>query len=58
MGHDELKEYAFSNMEKYPQHKQEIMDLWELYLDEVTEGASPFHERLLCYNSIKQLIEE
>lgn len=29
---------------KYPQHKEEIMDMWCLMLNEISEGESPENE--------------
>jgi hypothetical protein len=44
-------------MSERPDLKEEIIDLWQLYLDEVDEGGSPDHEADLCYGSIEELVE-
>jgi hypothetical protein len=44
-------------MKAYPQHKSEIMDLYQLCLDEIEEGGSPQHEINLCRNEIVELIK-
>ena len=43
---------------KYPLLKEEILDFYELAINETEEGGSPTHEIELCLESIKQLIDE
>jgi hypothetical protein len=55
---ENLKKYVYETIEKYPNLKEEIMDLYQLCLDEIDEGGSIENECYLCEDSIKQLIEE
>ena len=43
---------------KYPLLKEEILDFYELAINEIEEGESANHEIDLCLESIKQLIDE
>lgn len=43
---------------KYPLLKEEILDFYELAINEIEEGESATHEIELCLESIKQLIDE
>ena len=43
---------------KYPLLKEEILDFYELAINEIEESGSPIHEIELCLESIKQLIDE
>ena len=52
----ELRRFVIETMKTYPQHKREIMDLYQLCLDEIEEGGSPQHEMDLCRNEIESLI--
>jgi hypothetical protein len=54
----ELREFVIETMKAYPQHKSEIMDLYQLCLDEIEEGGSPQHEINLCRNEIEELVKE
>ena len=49
----EAKEY----MDKYPQHKDDIMSMYQLFRSEVEEGSSEFHEYNTMINAIKDIIE-
>jgi len=53
----ELRQYVIETMKKFPQHKEEIMDLYQLCLDEIEEGGSPQHEVELCRNEIEELVK-
>lgn len=53
----ELKKFAIEMINKHPQHKREIIDLYQLCLDEIEEGGSPQHECDLCRNDIEELIK-
>jgi hypothetical protein len=53
----ELREYVIEMMKKYPQHKEEMMDLFVLCMDEIEEGGSPQHEMELCRNEIEELVK-
>jgi|1_EtaG_2_1085319.scaffolds.fasta_scaffold02715_17 hypothetical protein len=52
----ELLIYCTNYAAQYPQHAQEIMDFYQLALDEVEDGESEDHEVELCMESIQQLI--
>jgi len=51
-----LKEYVDNSIKLYPQHKEEIQDLFQLCLDEIEEGGSIWNECSLCENGINELI--
>lgn len=55
---EHLKTYVNEMIEKYPQHKSEIIGLFQLCLDEIEEGGSREHEIELCINDIKELINK
>lgn len=50
----EAEEY----IKKYPQHKDDIVSMYQLFRSEVEEGASEFHEYNTMINAIKQIINE
>jgi len=52
----ELRKYKNETIEKYPQHKEEINDFYELCLNEIEEGGSETHEIELCINDIEELL--
>jgi hypothetical protein len=54
----ELRRFVIETMKTNPQHKREIMDLYQLCLDEIEEGGSPQHEMDLCRNEIEELIKD
>jgi hypothetical protein len=45
-------------IEKHPQHKSEVRDLYLLMLDEIDEGGSEMNEVSLFINSCKDLLTE
>ena len=51
-----LKEIAVLT-EKYPDLKEEMLDFYELAVDEVADGGSKEHEISLALNSIYELTE-
>ena len=53
----QLKLFVIETIGKHPQHKREIIDLYQLCLDEIEEGGSPQHECDLCRNDIEELIK-
>jgi hypothetical protein len=55
---EQLKEWIKIQIAKHPEHKEEILDLYSLCVDEIEEGGSPDHEIYLCRDSVEQLIEE
>ena len=58
MEHSELITFAKEFIAKHPEHKKDITNLVQLCKDEIEEGGSPDHERELCIESIKQLLED
>jgi len=52
------KEFAIEFIGEHPQHKDEVIDLFTLCVDEIDEGGSPQHETELFISSCKQLLEE
>ena len=55
---ENLKKYVYETIEKYPNLKEDIMNLYQLCLCEIEEGGSIESEIYSCENDIKQLIEE
>lgn len=43
---------------KYPLLKEDILDFYELAINEIEEGSSATHEIELCLQSINDLIDE
>lgn len=54
----EFKKEVNEQIENYPLLKEEILDFYQLAIDEIDEGGSATHEIELCQESIKQLIDE
>ena len=54
----ELKEKSLEFIEKYPSKKEDIIDLYQLALDEIEEGGSESHECELAYNDMIETIKE
>ena len=54
----EFKNQIKKEIEENPNLKEEILDLYQLAIDEIDEGGSATHEIELCQESIKQLIDE
>jgi len=54
----QLKEWINIQITKHPEHKEEILDYYDLCMDEIEEGGSPTHEIELCINSVEELTEE
>lgn len=55
---EQLKEWIKIQITKHPEHKEEMLDLYSLCIDEIGEGASRDNEIYLCRDSIEQLLEE
>lgn len=58
MEHSELLKFANIFIRNHPEHERDVLDLVQLCKDEIEEGGSPDHERELCIESIKQLLED
>jgi len=54
----ELRNYAKETIEKYPQHKKDIVGLYNLCVNEIDEGGSREHEIELCLNEINNTIKQ
>jgi hypothetical protein len=54
---EQFVKYVIDAITNYPQHKNEIRDLFRLCKDEIAEGGSPQHEMDLCRNDIEELIK-
>lgn len=52
-----LTEKTMPLLAKYPDLSEQIVDLYQLALDEIKEGGSENHECELAYNDILDLIE-
>jgi hypothetical protein len=52
-----LKEETKQFIAKYPEHSDEIKDLYYLALDEIMDGGSESHECELALESMRQLVE-
>jgi hypothetical protein len=55
---EELKAYVQEKIKEYPELKGQIMDLFQLCLDEIEDGASRMNEIHLCVCDIDDLILE
>ena len=53
-----LTTYLKESITKHPQHKEEIMSLYQLCLDEIDEGGSEEHECDLCYRDVEDIVNE
>jgi hypothetical protein len=51
----EFKEAINKEIQERPDLKEEILDLYELAMDEIDGGCSAMHEMELCMNSIEEL---
>jgi len=54
----ELKSYAEEMSANYPQHDEEIRDLYFLAVTEVEDGESEWNECELAWADINSLIED
>jgi hypothetical protein len=54
----ELRTYVQEKIAEYPELRGQIMDLFQLCLDEIEEGGSIIHEIQLCINDIEETINE
>lgn len=52
-----LKTYCSDKIKQYPQYKEDILDFYQLCIDEIEEGGSEAHEIDLCINDIENLIK-
>jgi hypothetical protein len=54
---ENLKKFVMDTIKSYPQHEEEIRDLYQLCLDEIEEGGSVEHECSLCQSDIEEIIK-
>jgi hypothetical protein len=52
----DLRKYAKETIEKHPEHKKDIVGLYQLCLDEIEEGGSREQEIENCLHDIKELL--
>jgi len=52
------KQFRDEFLAKHPQHKSEVMGLYQLMLDEIDEGGSETNEVSLFINSCEDLLTE
>ena len=55
---EELEKYVQEKINKYPELKEQIIDLFQLCLDEIEDGASRMNEIHLCICDVDDLILE
>jgi len=53
---EDFKNKCNEYIDKYPELKQEILDIYTLCLDEIEEGGSVNHEVSLGMEDLKELI--
>lgn len=53
-----LRTFIKEKIEQYPNLKDKMMDLYELCLQEISDGDSISHQVDLCIFDIKEMIEE
>lgn len=54
----ELRAWVIQKVKEHPNLKDEMIDFFQLAVDEIDEGSSLQNEIDLCMNSINELIEE
>lgn len=54
----QLKEWIKVQIAQHPEHKEEMLDLYSLCIDEIADGGSEWNEVQLCISSIEELLEE
>ena len=53
---EKAKEYVSLKIKEYPELEDEIMEYFYLFLTEVEDGSSPYHEYDLMVDSIEAFI--
>lgn len=56
MNLEEFKKEIQRLISVYPNHKEEILDFYDLALSEIEDGSSVQNEIYLCLESIKDLV--
>ena len=54
---DRLKQMTVQLMANHPEHKEELMELYQLAVDEIEQGSSETHECELTISDMEYLIE-
>lgn len=54
----ELETHCNKTIEEHPDLKDEILDLYQLCLDEIEQGGSEQNEIYLCQSSIEELLND
>ena len=57
MNLDRLKQMTMQLMANHPKHKEELMELYQLAVDEIEGGGSENHECGLAISDMEYLIE-
>ena len=55
---EKAKEYVSLKIKEYPELEDEIMEYFYLFLTEVEDGSSPYHEYDLMVDSIEDFIDD
>ena len=55
---EKAKQYVSLKIKEYHELEDEIMEYFYLFLTEVEDGSSPYHEYELMVNSIEDLITD
>lgn len=53
---EKAREYVYLKIKEHPELEDEIMEYFYLFLTEVEDGGSPYHEYDLMVNSIEAFI--
>ena len=54
----ELFSFCQDKIKEFPELKEDIIDLYQLAVDEVDEGGSEHHECELAFNEINDIIKD
>jgi hypothetical protein len=54
----QLETYCSNTIAEHPDLKNEILDLYQLCLDEIEQGESKDNEIYLCQSSIEDLLND
>lgn len=55
---EKAKQYVSLKIKEYPELEEEIMEYFYLFLTEVEDGSSPYHEYDLMVDSIEDFITD
>ena len=58
MNISELFNFCKEKIKEFPDLKEEIMDIYQLVVDEIEEGGSEIHECSLAENEILDIIKD